>query len=65
MNKWKETIRRALRTFGQAAIGYVAANIALINWSDGGAWKSGVTALITAAVACGLAAIMNLPKGEE
>lgn len=65
MSKWKETIRRALRTFCQAAIGYIAANIALIEWDDAGLAKKGVIALITAAVACGLAALMNLPKGEE
>lgn len=65
MNKWKETLRRALRTFGQAAIGYIAANIALIEWHDTTALKAGITALITASVACGLAAVMNLPKGDE
>ena len=64
-SEWKETLRRALRTFAQAAIGYIAANIALIEWNDSSAWKAGVTTLITAAVACGIAALMNLPKGEE
>lgn len=63
--KWKETIVRAVRTFLQAAVGYVAANLALIEWTDETALKKGVTALITAAVACGLAAIMNLPEKHE
>ena len=62
MGKWKETLVRALRTFAQAVIGYIVANIALIQWDDTGAVKKSVMALITAAVACGLAALMNLPK---
>ena len=61
----KEMIVRALRTFGQAAIGYLAANLCLIKWDDGGAWKTTALTVITAAVACGLAALMNLPKDEE
>lgn len=65
MQKWKNTIVRALRTFAQAAVGYIAANLALIEWTDETALKKGVTALITAAIACGLAAIMNLPKKPE
>lgn len=63
--KWKETIKRAARTFVQAAIGYIAANLMLIQWTDEGAVKKGVITLITAAVACGLAALMNLPKSGE
>ena len=65
MQKWKNTIVRALRTFAQAAVGYIAANLALIEWADETALKKGVTALITAAIACGLAALMNLPKKPE
>ncbi len=60
----KEMLIRALRTFGQAAIGYLAANLCLIKWDDGGAWKTTALTVITAAVACGLAALMNLPKGD-
>lgn len=65
MNKWKETIKRAARTFVQAAAGYLAANLALIEWTDTSTVKKAVVALITAAVACGIAALMNLPKGEK
>ena len=63
--KWKETIKRAARTFVQAAVGYVAANLMLIEWADESTVKKGVITLITAAVACGLAALMNLPKSGE
>ena len=60
----KEAAFRAARTFFQAAVGYAAANVALINWSDSSAIKKTVVALIASAVACGIAAIMNLPKKD-
>ena len=65
MKNWKETLRRALRTFCQAAVGYLVANITLIKWDDRGALKTTALTVITAAVACGLAALMNLPKGGD
>ena len=61
----KETVRRALRTFFQAAAGYVAANLAA---SAAGIVKGGHAAgdvlvtFVASAVACGIAAVMNLPK---
>lgn len=63
--RYKETIRRAIRTFAQAAVGYIVANLALIKWDDPGALKTTVTAVITTAVAAGLAAVMNLPGGND
>ena len=57
----KEMLYRAVRTFFQAAVGYLAANIALIKWDDAGVAKTTALTVITAAVACGLAALMNLP----
>ena len=65
MRRYKETLIRALRTFCQAAVGYLVANVALIRWDDRGALKTTALTVITAAVACGLAALMNLPKGEN
>jgi hypothetical protein len=68
MNKGiKEMIIRALRTFFQAAVGYLAANIALIKWDDAGVAKTTALTVITASVACGLAALMNVPtnKGDN
>lgn len=64
-NGIKNMIVRALRTFGQAAVGYLVANVALIKWDDRGALKTTALTVITAAVACGLAALMNLPKGGD
>lgn len=68
MSKWKETIRRAARTFFQAAVGYIAANLVMMvtgAGNDSEALKSTLITLITAAVACGLAAVMNMPQKED
>jgi Na+-translocating ferredoxin:NAD+ oxidoreductase RnfA subunit len=57
----KETLYRALRTFLQAAVGYIVANVALINFNDDiNLVKSTVTGLVVSALAAGLAALMNL-----
>ncbi|MBQ7670259.1 MAG: hypothetical protein IJS45_06015 [Clostridia bacterium] len=58
----KETFRRAVRTFFQAAIGYFAANAALVNFDDGTAFKRVLIGLVASAAACGIAAVMNLPE---
>ena len=59
---FKETFRRAARTFLQAAIGYFAANAALVSFDDGTAVKRVLIGLVTSAAACGIAAVMNLPQ---
>ena len=53
--KKKEWLYRAIRTFIQAALGYAAANIALIELTDSTAVKT----LLASAISAGLAAIMN------
>ena len=60
----RETLRRALRTFFQAALGYAAANLAA---NAAGIVKGGdvLAAFIASAVAAGLAAVMNLPKKAD
>lgn len=60
----KEMLYRAVRTFFQAAVGYLFANIALIKWDNPGVAKTTALTVITAAVACGLAALMNIPVGN-
>ena len=60
----KETLKRALRTFAQAAAGYIAANLILIDFTDLNLAKSALTGLAVSAIAAGLAAIMNLEGGE-
>ncbi len=60
----KECIRRALRTFVQAAAGYIAANIVMVvsNAEVGNvdAMKLALTGLVTSAIAAGISAIMNM-----
>lgn len=54
----KPYVRRALRTFLQTAIGYIAVNIATTDLSV----KSAVLGLAVSAVAAGVAAAMNLKE---
>lgn len=61
----KETLKRALRTFLQTAIAYIAVNIAVVDFSEKEAAKSAVIGLIVSSVAAGLAAVMNLEKKED
>lgn len=62
----KETIFRAGRTFIQAAVGYFAANFALYvgqDFTDFSVLKTVLLGVGVSAIAAGLAAVMNLPKG--
>ncbi|MGN1086835.1 MAG: hypothetical protein ACI4Q5_07350 [Porcipelethomonas sp.] len=59
----KNCVRRALRTFLQTAAGYIAVNIAVVDFSaDGQAVKAAVTGLCISAVSAGIAAAMNLKE---
>ena len=53
--KMSEWLYRALRTFGQAAAGYIAANIVRLSITDSEAVKT----VVASAVAAGIAAVMN------
>ena len=53
-------IKRALRTFLQTAIGYLAVNIAATDLNV----KSAVMGLVISAVSAGLAAAMNIKEEE-
>lgn len=61
----KETLKRTLRTFLQAAIAYIVANITLVDFNDKSILKSAVVGLITSAIAAGISAVMNLEKPPE
>lgn len=54
----REPVKRAIRTFIQAAAGYIAVNIAITDISDSNAVKT----LVAATVAAGIAAVMNIEK---
>lgn len=59
----KETLRRALRTFIQAFVAYVAANLFVVDFSAGvEVWKSALIGVLMSALAAGMAAVMNLEK---
>ena len=60
------TFRRALRTFIQAALAYIAVNLAAVNFENGKeAVRAALLGLTVSAVAAGLAAAMNLEKKEN
>ena len=62
----KEKAKRMARTFGQAAVGYIIANLAVVDFSSGrDVAKSALIGLGVSAVAAGLSAVMNLQKAEE
>lgn len=58
-----EPIRRALRTFMQAAAGYIAANIAVAVTDMEN--NNAIKALFAAAVAAGIAAVMNMENIDD
>ncbi len=59
MNILKKTyVKRALRTFLQTAVGYIAVNIATTDLSV----KSAVLGLAVSAISAGVAAVMNLKE---
>ena len=56
----KEPVRRAIRTFVQAAAGYVAVNLVTMDLTTTNAVKG----LIVSAIAAGIAAAMNIERKE-
>ena len=54
----KEPVRRAIRTFVQAAAGYVAVNVVTLDFTATNAVKG----FIISAIAAGIAAAMNIEK---
>ena len=62
----KETWRRSLRTFIQAAVAYVAANIFVVDFTaEGEVLTSALVGLAVSALAAGIAAVMNTEKPES
>ena len=59
----KNCVRRAIRTFFQTAIGYLAVNVAIVDFSaDKAALKSCLVGLGVSAVSAGISAVMNLKE---
>ncbi|MGN1329185.1 MAG: hypothetical protein ACI4V4_05765 [Eubacterium sp.] len=62
----KMTVKRAVRTFLQTALGYIAVNLVVIDFSvDKSILKSALVGLGVSAVSAGLSAVMNLEKKED
>lgn len=59
----KETARKAARTFLQTALGYIAVNLAVVDFTaDKKIVESALIGLAVSAVAAGIAAAMNLEE---
>lgn len=57
----KEPVKRAIRTFIQAAAGYVVVNVVTLDFNA----KNAVKAFAIATIAAGIAAVMNVKKDGE
>lgn len=57
----REPVRRALRTFFQAAAGYAVVNVATLDFST----RDAVLGFFMATVAAGLAAAMNMEEDSN
>lgn len=60
----KPWIKRAIRTFLQAAVGYAAIALPAIDF-EGDGIKAALVGLGISAVSAGLAAVMNIKEGQE
>ena len=67
--KKNETLRRALRTFFQAALGAIAANLSIhisdLVSGDQSLLRSAIFTLLGLALSAGVAALMNLPESDS
>lgn len=62
----KETLRRAARTFIQAAVSYIAVNLVIVNFGESKeVIKSAVIGLAVSVLSAGVAVVMNLQKEEN
>lgn len=61
----KNTLIRTVRTFLQAALSYMLVNLAAADFTENeSSIRTVVLGLIISSVAAGLAAVMNLEKGD-
>lgn len=62
----KESIYRASRTFFQTAFGYLAVNLALVDFtSEKQTLKTILIGLLISSVSAGASAVMNVKKEDE
>ena len=55
----KNWVKRAIRTFIQAAVGYAIVALPAIDWQDTGALRGTLIGLGVSAIAAGISAAMN------
>jgi NADH:ubiquinone oxidoreductase subunit K len=61
----KQTAKRAVRTFIQSAVAYVAVNITLVDFSSSkSVVKSSLIGLAVSAIASAISAVMNLESKD-
>lgn len=58
----KTWMKRAIRTFVQAAVGYIAVALPAIDFENTSALKTALIGLGVSAVSAGLSAVMNLKE---
>lgn len=62
----KETLRRAARTFLQAAVAYIVANVFVLDFTSGReVLQRAIVGLVVSAIAAGIAAVMNLERPDD
>lgn len=57
----REPVKRAIRTFAQAAVSYIVVHVTTQDFETANTWK----ALAVAAIAAGIAAAMNIEIDED
>lgn len=55
----KNWIKRAIRTFLQAAVGYIVVSLPTVDWKDGDILKTTLVGIGVSSVAAGCAAVLN------
>jgi hypothetical protein len=63
----KNWVKRAIRTFVQSAVGYVAVAVPAIDWTSSGraTLKTALVGLGVSAVSAGISAVMNIMDDME
>jgi hypothetical protein len=63
----KNWVKRAVRTFVQSAVGYVAVAVPAIDWTSSGraTLKTALVGLGVSAVSAGISAVMNIMDDME
>lgn len=61
----KNWIKRSIRTFLQAAVGYIVVSLPTVDWKDGDILKTTLVGIGVSAVAAGCAAVLNFIEDKQ